>query len=58
MDRISTYSVGGAWRGKCVVCRSVGGYCYLSRRDEVVGVQIVGSRGRLRMITMPGLWGR
>jgi hypothetical protein len=37
---------GGAWRGKWVACRFVGGYRYLSRRDEVVGVLDVGSRGR------------
>ncbi|MGH3547698.1 MAG: hypothetical protein ACRDQU_06175 [Pseudonocardiaceae bacterium] len=30
-----------------MVGRSVGGYRYLSRRDEVVGVLVVGSRGRL-----------
>jgi hypothetical protein len=37
---------GGAWRGKWVARRSVGGYRYLSRRDEVVGVVVVGTRGR------------
>jgi hypothetical protein len=45
--RISAYSVCGAWRGNWVVCRFVGDYRYLSRRDEVVGVLVVGSRGRL-----------
>jgi hypothetical protein len=37
---------GGAWRGKWVARRSVGSYRYLSRRDEVVGVLVVGTRGR------------
>jgi hypothetical protein len=37
---------------------SVDSYRYLSRRDEVVGVQVVGSPGRLRTITMTRVLGR
>jgi hypothetical protein len=41
-----------------VVCRSVGGYPYLSRRDGVVGVQVDGSRGRFRTIKLNWMLGR
>ena len=41
-----------------VVCRSLGGYRYLSRRDGVVGVQVDGSRGRFRTFKLNGMLGR
>lgn len=50
--------VSGLGAVNMVVRRSVGGYRYLSRRDGVVGVQVVGFRGRFRTIVLKWMLGR